>query len=443
MITDGLIRSAITSCTRGKQQHITLKDPGERGGGRLMLLVRANKGGASAEWYVAWQGDLVRKSTKIGSDPAMTLEEARAEFRENYQPALLEGRDPLGPRAWRRKGVAPTIEEMFEAYVANLDRKGKTGAACFRGLLVGVGGLAQTIGRSKPASEVTADDIMPHLQAIFDRGKNDYAERVRAVARAAFQWALRSRNDVSAGGAGSVDWGLRGNPVDAITRIQRNPPRDRVLSPMEFRNLWEWLEERGRFRRYHHLARAIQLMMATGQRPGEILAITAEHYDPVEMTLYWRKTKNGRSHLIPICRHAKVILDAARPNEHGIYFPRQRIADEPAIVDSAAALIEQYIRQTGAKAFQMRDLRRTWKSLAGDAAISKEACDRLQNHAYRDVAAIHYDRSDHLAIKWHAVEYWTKVMDYILYAEGPVTRHALGRNQSILQLRARLVSDED
>jgi hypothetical protein len=41
-------------------------------------------------------------------------------------------------------------------------------------------------------------------------------------------------------------------------------------------------------------------------------------------------------------------------------------------------------------------LRRTWKTLAGNAGISKEMRDRLQNHSKGDVSSRHYDRYDYL-----------------------------------------------
>jgi len=39
-----------------------------------------------------------------------------------------------------------------------------------------------------------------------------------------------------------------------------------------------------------------------------------------------------------------------------------------------------------------RDLRRTWKTLAGKAGVSKEIRDRIQNHALQDVSSKAYDR---------------------------------------------------
>jgi hypothetical protein len=107
--------------------------------------------------------------------------------------------------------------------------------------------------------------------------------------------------------------------------------------------------------------------------------------------------------------------------------------------DSAATIVEQYIRKSGVDPFQMRDLRRTWKSLAGDAGIAKEACDRLQNHSYRDVASVHYDRSDHWIIKCEGVDRWSAAMHFILYSVGPVTRRSLGRAEEVLRLEARII----
>lgn len=39
-----------------------------------------------------------------------------------------------------------------------------------------------------------------------------------------------------------------------------------------------------------------------------------------------------------------------------------------------------------------RDLRRTWKTLAGKAGIAKEIRDRIQNHSLQDVSSKNYDR---------------------------------------------------
>src|SRR5207244_1801775 len=43
-----------------------------------------------------------------------------------------------------------------------------------------------------------------------------------------------------------------------------------------------------------------------------------------------------------------------------------------------------------------RDLRRTWKTLAGQAGVPKEIRDRIQNHALQDVSSKSYDRWNYI-----------------------------------------------
>jgi integrase len=436
MITEGHIKAAITSVARGTRRGVTLRDPGVRGGGRLSVSVRPAKARPSAEFYVNWQRDGVRRSTKIGAYPAMPLAEARRVFREDHQPLILDGRDPLGPLVGRRKGAAPTVEQFFEAYCSDLEDKGKPGASRFHYILLAEGGAADAIGRDRAVHTVRAEHITPHLKSIYDRGRQPLARYARDTLRSCFQWGLRSPHDVTSSHFGT-DWGLRMNPVDFIKTIPRAAPRHRALTPTEFRDLWDWLEAKGRQKRYP-LARAIQLLMATGQRPSEILKLTAEQFDAAEEKLSWVKTKNGRPHSIPLPRQALEILQRIEPNAHGLLFPRQRLQHEPAIPDYASAVLERYFKETGAMHFQLRDLRRTWKTLAGDASIPKEACDRLQNHAFRDVGHINYDRSDHWQLKAQAMDYWSRVLDHILYSATPLKQADLYKLPAVLTLEAHV-----
>ena len=54
----------------------------------------------------------------------------------------------------------------------------------------------------------------------------------------------------------------------------------------------------------------------------------------------------------------------------------------------------------------IRDLRRTWKTLAGQAGLSKEIRDRLQNHTLQDVSSKSYDRWNYMPEKRAGMEKW-------------------------------------
>jgi integrase len=56
--------------------------------------------------------------------------------------------------------------------------------------------------------------------------------------------------------------------------------------------------------------------------------------------------------------------------------------------------------------FSPRDLRRTFKTVAGSLGISLEMRNRLQGHAMTDVGSVHYDRYDYLTEKRAAMAAW-------------------------------------
>jgi hypothetical protein len=67
-----------------------------------------------------------------------------------------------------------------------------------------------------------------------------------------------------------------------------------------------------------------------------------------------------------------------------------------------------------------RDLRRTWKTLAGKAGVPKEIRDRIQNHAFQDVSSKSYDRWSYMPEKRAGMEKWNAYVGRLL-AKGVIT----------------------
>lgn len=406
-ITERAIKGAISKLQSGQANRLEFHDDGERGAGRLYIVVRRGKTRVTTEWYAQWYRDGERLSTKLGDYPALTLAAARKLFREEYVPEILAGKDPTGPRTWTKRRDA-TITDLFEAYVQHLEDSGRAAASIKKAqyaLLSPTAGAAKALGATRPASAITTADIISHLRTIHGRGAIHQAHNVRAWIQAAFKFGLKSANSYHEKSSGT-DWGLRENPVAVIPN---DPaafiPGDRVLTVDEYRAFWNWLTHKGASVRYR-FAPAMQLMMATGQRPTEILRLGPTSFDRERGEVNWPKTKNGRPHCIPLPRQAQAILEAATANEHGWYFPRQRDAAKHADHSVCEWIIGRYLEESGAEPFSARDLRRTWKTLAGAAGLSKEIRDRLQNHALNDVSSKHYDRYDYLEEKRQAMSRW-------------------------------------
>jgi len=412
MITDKQIQKAIRQAPdMGKK--IELRDPGPRGSGRLTMAVRPFPGGrVASEWYAVYYRGGRRCMAKLGSYPEMTIVAARAIFASDYVTAIAAGLQPE-TMARRRAQTNGTVKELFAAYVDHLRRDGKRSAGqADRLLLSKKSGAASAIGEELAASAVTPSDIVPHLAKIHKRGARVQANAVRAYILAAFSFGLRAEHDFTRASAG-VHWGLKSNPAAAIpVDGGASNPGNRFLSPAEFGSLWKWLDER---RPNRLAASAVMLKLAIGQRSEEISRITDSAYDRDKAMLNWDMTKNGRPHSIPLPHQAVAILNDLAPTGHGFYFPHRIHPDRPATSDIFARIIDEFIAETGIPHFTPRDLRRTWKTLAGDAGIPKDMRDRLQNHAQGgDVSSRHYDRYDYLPERRAAMARWAAYLDLVI-----------------------------
>jgi hypothetical protein len=212
MITDASIKSAIARATAGAK--VELRDAGDRGAGRLVLLIRMGEAKAITEWYAVWYRAGKRSMAKIGSYPAMPLADARKRFREDYAPIISAGDIPVANRA-RAKARGTTLKDMFEAYRDHLKAKGSASwVTVERLLLTGKYAAVNDIGPTMPAARVRPDDITPYLAKTHGRGSAGAAYNARAFISAAFAFAMKSEHDYRKGA--SVRWGIASNPCAAI-----------------------------------------------------------------------------------------------------------------------------------------------------------------------------------------------------------------------------------
>lgn len=425
MITGSQIKAAIRRVKGGKSR-VELRDHGLRGSGRLTLIIRSIKARIVCEWYVLYYRGGKRRLVKMGTYPILSLVEARKQFQEEYAPTILAGAQPENrfARSLHKRNPDISVRSLFVAYVEHLRGLEKsTWYQADRILLKRADNAAIALGADRLARSIEPETVVSYLAAIHARGKIGMAHSARAYISSAFSFGMKSEHDYTRKQR-AERWGIKANPVAAIpTDPQALRVGHRFLTPMEFRQFWAWLDEN------HTRSRsssAIQLMMATGQRVQEILRLTDSHYDQSQRLLVWKRTKNGLPHSLPLPEIAVSILEDLTTNEAGFYFPHRTDPNRHAIYTSPNKLCEIYASETHLQRFTPRDLRRTWKTLAGRAGIPKEMRDRLQNHVkVSDVSTRHYDRYDYLAERRAAMELWNTFMTRVL--AGEFDRHTDGQ----------------
>lgn len=408
MLTDTKIKAALKAVAT----EIVLTDKGEgRGAGSLFLTVRRLKDqSVTAQWFASVKRDGKRTKRAIGRYPDVSLSMARQTMRADVSPQLRSGK---ALRVVATAAERPTVGNLFEAYAASLEAKNSPSAPEVRRvLLVCKDNAADRLGRDTLAGDVTEADVAAYVSIPFRRGKRGAADKARAYVSAAFGYAMASTNDYT--NESRQNWGVARNPVTSVKRDEKARKRiNRALDVAEMRALWRATEPDAEGFSLE-VASLIRLVLLCGQRVQETLRLEGREVDmakalwsmPAEKT----KVKEAPHHVpLPVAAR-QVIARLIAVHGDGPLFPARR--------GSKSALIQhQSVRQAitrwleddaaGIPHFTPRDLRRTWKSRAGDGPkISRENRDLIQQHDKNDTGSVFYDRADYLPQMREAMEQW-------------------------------------
>lgn len=401
-LTDGEIRRALKQVeTTGKQ--LSLVDGEGHGTGRLVLVLKPMPTRVTADWMVQQWRDDKRLKKKLGSYPSMTLSKAREVFNHDFAERIQKGRS-IKIAGDTRPG---TVADLFEAYVAYLKDGGKPS---WKEAEKGLNKIADTLGRNRPARDIEPDEITEIIRPIYERGKRSMADHVRSYIRSAFSWGLKSEHDYRSSAARRFR--LTYNPAAGIP-TEPKTIGTRWLSEEEFVRLYRWLECPDT-PVHPSYPRAVQIIMLTGQRVEEIARLHVDQWDARERIIDWTKTKNLQPHAVPVPSLAAELIESIIPNEHGWFFPSAKDPSKPVSHGTLYSFVWRQRDRGVIPHATNRDLRRTFKTLAGKAGVPKEIRDRLQNHALQDVSSKHYDRWNYMVEKRAGMAKWDKFVRALL-----------------------------
>jgi integrase len=357
-----------------------------------------------------------RKQVALGVFPAVTLREARLKAAETR--ALVDaGKDPA---VEKKQGIEKrmaarelgTLGDLMALYAEDLEMDGKRTAKEVRRIS---GRDIPPALLSRPAHLITREDVLDILAPIAQRGKLIHSDNVRAYMRAAFELGLHAPSMTRWRGR-TKDFNITFNPVATVRKsVSRKPRGQRNLSPDEIRSLWQT----NQLTRPMHLA--LLFILATGQRVEEVLEASWSEFDLTQKL--WtipgerRKNRNKTSepHLVPLTYLHIALLKAIKAETgHDAYLFPSRTGEGPRRYDSLNHAVRRFIEASGMVTFSPRDLRRTYKTVAGSFGLSLEIRNRLQGHGMSDVGSVHYDRYDYLVEKRAAMMVWTRSLRRLL-----------------------------
>jgi integrase len=372
--------------------------------------------------------DAERKQRKLTLCPTShaTPEKARQLARDVFL-AVAAGQDPAAERSKKKNNDDVTLEELFKARVAYMRSQNIAMTdEVERVLLKAKHNAADFMGRTRPPSSVTPDDIIKFVSKHYNEGKRGAADKARSYLAATFSWAITSANDYTV--KERKDWGVKHNPAaDVAKDTGATGVRNRALAAEEIKVVWDGCQG-GNIGFSEGTEVCLRMIIACGQRVQETLRIEGKEIDLDKKiwTMPKEKTKGRkREHIVPL--PDIIIPDLRRLKEKygdGYLFPSR--SDSEIEIIGNVAISHAVRRAFESKSltidkFQPRDLRRTWKSRSHDAGVDRFTRDLIQQHAKSDTGSKHYDWADYLPQMRDAMNKWSAWLETVLNPEPPAS----------------------
>jgi integrase len=309
----------------------------------------------------------------IGAADAIALADARRRAAE-LMLRVIKGEDVAAEK--RAERGAGTFAEIAKRYVEERAKKKnkswqQADALVHRYLLPLWGGLG--------VNTITRSDVRAMMGKMCDAPV--LANQVLACASAVFSWATKQEL-------------LSNNPCRGVER-NATVSRERVLSDTEVPLFWQAFSEAG------IPGMALQVLLLTGQRPGEVVRMRHDQVTDGWWTLPgapdaatgWKGTKNAQTHRVWLPQSVQDIIAGLNIGDDFVFGQSLDVA----------VTMRDICKQLAVPRATPHDLRRTHGSTITKLGFGRDAMNRIQNHKEGGIADV-YDRHSYSAEIKHTME---------------------------------------
>lgn len=378
------------------------------------LALRVTREGAKT-WTLRYrrQSDDKQRRMSLGPYPDVSLKAARERARDACGE-ISKGHDPAAAKQQRRE--KPTFKQLAESWLINRKDHGRSASYVYES--------GQRV-KALPSwfLDTKADEI--------ERGQITRVIKQVATARNLKTGANRYQSLISS----VLNWGLQTGDVSRPVALRMAKPhkenkRKRHWSEQELAAFWHGV---GGVNETEHVKIAMRLVLATGQRPGEITSLkkTDVSLDGSHQQIIIRDPKNGNDHVLPMPKIAADLLrEAIRLSKDAVWvFPgrgKKGGSLDPNIL--SRVVIAERVASGNGTVFgindcELYDARKTVATMLGDLEEPGEMIKVLLNHKAAkstDVTAGHYNHSTYVAVKKRLIEMWARHLEAAIGGERAV-----------------------
>ena len=381
---------------------------GARERGRLRdgagLWLNVSKAG-NRSWVFRWANGGKAREIGLGSYPALTLQKAR-EVASECREMVANG---LDPKTERKRSVEPTFKECVAEFIA--ERESEWSNAKHRHQ------WAQTLGpaycsqiENLRVSQITTNDVLAVLREPW-QSRPETASRLRGRIERILAYAK-----VKGWCEGDNPAAWRGNLKEALpSHKNRERKHFKALPYKEMPNFMELLRSREA-----DAARALELVIYTVSRPGNVLTMRWEDLDFENKlwTIPASNTKTKKDYLVPLSEAALTVLKPLRKVQRSSFvFPGQRRGkgvheDKPV----SGMVLEMLLRRMNVNNATPHGFRSTFRDWAGDeTSFEREVLEFCLAHSVGNKTEQAYRRASAVEKRRHALEAWA---DYCIGEEN-------------------------
>ena len=281
-----------------------------------------------------------RRLKTIGRYPAMSLQDARKEARLFLSQASFQ----------KQKIPQITYEEAMAHFLRDCENRLRpiTTREYRRHL--------KFFSFKKKLGEIERSDVMKKLDELRDRpSSQNYAFTTMKVF---FNWALRNQL-------------CSNHPIAADKKPNRTSARERILDDKELAKLFDYtLSNRSLFNDL------VSLLILTGQRRSEIGGLEWSEVNDGFIELGGERTKNHRSHRVPLSKTALHIIETRGGNDKFL-FPSKV---DGKVFNGFRRTKEHLDEVIDIKHFTLHDLRRTFSSNMARLGTPIHVTEKMLNH---------------------------------------------------------------
>lgn len=321
--------------------------------------------------------------------------------------------------AAREAGKAHTVESLCDWYVKHLRGLEKQSATDASGIFAKhVKGSAYA---GLPAKELTAKQATALIRTVVEAGHKRTAAKLRAYLRAAYALAQGADTNPQAPAA-LVLFGVETNPIASTAAIKNaTGARDVTLTEEELGEVLRLLRER-RAAQHDDALAAIELsLLLGGQRPAQVLRLTAADVDLQAGTVTLLDSKGRRAvarrHVLPLTAPAVELLQAilAVRRADWLFGDKGAATHKDTVARKGVELLAQAQANIAARSkvktparpkIEARDLRRTAETMLASMGVSRDVRAQLLSHGLGGVQQRHYDQHEYMTEKRNALQAW-------------------------------------